>query len=194
MSDFNTQLQTDGTRIYSLENLGSFCQTHSRKDLYKISLLSGTGMVNYRDRSIAINGPVLLITNPGSMCTLNLLISQIPFYTCVISRKFLKSHCFNWVNQCGLFCSDEPQVYRLSAAELRFLGSIFQNMIGSQNSAYPLKSELIQEQICVLLHTAFSMTSSDDSVDRKSVLVASSRIGLLVEMQFPPEGQILHFN
>lgn len=194
MSDYKTQRQAGGTRIYSMQNPGTFSQAHSRKDLYKISLLSGTGSVNYKDRSISINGPVLLVTNPGSMCALNLHSSEVPFYTCVITRKFLKSHCFNWVNQCGLFSSDHPLVYKLSEAESRFLGSIFQNMLGSQNSAYPFKSELIQEQICVLLHTAFSMTSLENPVSPQSGLVALRKIDLLNEMQFPPAAQVLHFN
>ncbi len=195
MSDFYAHLRTNGIMVYSVEGCGNVFLTYSRRAFYKISLLSGTGIVNYEDRSIKINGSVLLITKPGRCCKWRLLTTNAPSYTCVITREFLTSRCFNWVNRCNLFSLNDPEVYNLSYEESRFLGTIFQKMIGSQHSVYPFRSELVQDQICVLLHTALSMKPSEDFVDSASTtIIPMSQHVELAEMQFPSEVQVLHFN
>jgi len=195
MSDFHTHLRTDGIMVYSVEGCGKVLQTYSRRAFYKISLLSGTGIVNYGDRSIKINGSVLLITKPGRYCKWRLITTNAPSYTCVITQEFLTSRCFNWVNQCNLLSSPDPLVYNLSDEESRFLGTIFHKMIGSQHNVYPFRSELVQDQICVLLHTALSMKPSEDFVDSASTtIIPMSQHVELAEMQFPPDVQVLHFN
>lgn len=192
MANFNTQLRTGGITVYSFGSCDKLLHTLSDKD-YKVLLLSGTGIVNCGDRSVEIKGSVLLIAKPGVICSWSLFPTQMPSYTCVISSEFFQSSCFSWVHT-NLFSSDEPRVYNPSADQSRFLGFLFQKMISAQKSAYVLKSELIQDQICVLLHTAMRLTPSENYVDFTSTLIPSRRQMELVGMMFPSEAQVLHFN
>jgi len=191
MSDFNT-LHTDGIKVYSVESRGNVLQTCSRRDLYKISLLSGTGFVHFGEQIIPINSPVLLVSEPGTTCTWKLRTNDTLQYTCVFTRKFLTAQCFHWLNPCNLFSPGHPHVYNLDEEQSHFIGSIFRKMISSQSSVYPFKHELIQDQICVLLHTALRMKPSEDFA--ATAMFPVSRHIVLAGMQFPPEAQVLHFN
>lgn len=194
MSDFNSQLRTDGITVYSLGSCGEVLHTLSRKGFYKIMLLSGAGTVNYGGRSVEIKGPVLLVTKPGAVCSWSLSITHVPSYMCVIAREFFDTRCFNWVNQCNLFSSDDPRVYNLNPDQSRFIRSIFQRMIGAQKSEYPLRTELMQDQTCVLLHTVLRLKPFENYVEFASTPISASRYVELIAMSFPTEGQVLHFN
>jgi hypothetical protein len=194
MANFNTQLRTDGISVYSFGSCGKVLHTLSDKASYKVLLLSGTGTVNYGDRSVEIEGSVLLIAKPGAICSWSLCPTQVPSYTCIISSEFFQSSCFNWVEHSNLFSSDKTRVYNLSADQSRFLRSLFQEMIGAHKSAYALKSELIQDQICVLLHTAMRLTPSENYADFTAKPIPARRHVELAGMMFPSEAQVLHLN
>jgi len=194
MSDFNALLHTDGIKVYSIENQVNVLKTYSRRDLYKIFLLSGPCFVQNGDQAIPINSTVLLFSVPGTGCTWKLKPTDTPSYRCVFTRKFLTSPCFRWLNQCNLFFPDNPCVYYLNDDESHFIGSIFHEMISAQDSTYPFKRELIRDQISVLLHTALSMKPSENYFDFSSIIVPSSRHVGLVEMRFLSEVQVLYFN
>jgi len=193
-SDFINYLHTDGMMVYAVEGCSNVLQTYSRRNYYKISLLSGKGIITYGNQSIEINGSVLLVTKPDAVCTWNLLETHGPSYTCVIIREFLNSRYFHWVNHDNLFSNSHVQVYNLSSEESRFLGVLFQKMIDSQSRVYPYRDELIRDQICVLFHTALSMRPSENYVDSVSTLKPVRRHIEFVEMQFPLEAQVLHYN
>ena len=191
---YGAQLRTDGFIVYSIIHRDNALHTLNRKDFYKVMLLSGSGTINYGDRSVKINGSVLMITGPGAICSWSLSPTLLPSYACVMAHEFLDRHCFNWVNKCNLFSSENPRVYNLSADQSLFLGLLFQKMINAQQSSYPLKGELIQDQICVLLHTALRLEPSEKYVDSTAKLIHTNRPVELVEMMFPPEAQMLHLN
>jgi AraC family transcriptional regulator, transcriptional activator of pobA len=193
-SDFIDYLHTDGMMVYAIEGCSNVLQTYSRRNYYKISLLTGKGIITYGNQSIEINGSVLLITKPDAVCTWNLLATHGPSYACVITREFLGSRYFRWVDHGNLFSNSDAQVYNLNFEESRFLGSLFQKMIDSQRRVYPYRDELIRDQVCVLLHTALSMKSSENYVDSVSTLKPMRRHIEFVEMRFPPEAQVLHYN
>lgn len=194
VSGFNAQLRRDGITVYSLIHSGNVLHTLGRKDFYKVMLLSGSGTINHGDRSVKIKGSVLLITSPGAICSWSLSPTLLPSYACVMTREFFGRRCFNWATQYNLFSSDNPQVYNLSGDQSLFLGLLFQKMTNAQKSSYPLKDELIQDQICVLLHTTLRLKPSEKYVDSTSKLIHINRPIELVEMMFPPEAQMLHLN
>lgn len=193
-SNFSAQLRSDGITVYSVEGCGNILHTHSRKDFYRISLLCGSGTVYFEDRSVEIKGSVLLVTKPGVICSWDLGVTPVPSYTCVITREFLNTGCFRWVTQCSRFSADEPEVYILSPDQSSFLRSLFQKMIGARESNYTFRSELIQDQLCVLFHTAMRLNASENYIEPTFMLTPMSRHIELVEMMFPPEAQVLHFN
>jgi AraC family transcriptional regulator, transcriptional activator of pobA len=194
MSDFNTLPRNNGIKVYAIESNGDILQTSSRRDLYKISLFSGTGFVRYGDRTYAISSPVLMLTEPGATYEWRFETNDIPSYTCVLNRQFLEMHCVRWFNHTNFFSSANPQLYHLDVREARFIDSIFHKMVSAQNSVYTFKCELIRDQILVLLHTALSMKHSENYDDSMPALKPVSRHVEFVEMQLPLQAQELHFN
>lgn len=193
-SKYQIRLRGSGITVYSLENFINVLNNYNQDDSYKIILLSGSGMVTCSGRSVAISDSALLVTKPNVSCSWILEGGRIPSFVCLIAREFFNSSFFNWVSQSDLFSSDEPRVYSLTSEQFRFLRSLFQKMIDTQKSDYTLKAELIQDQICVMLHTALRLRPSDNYLITLPTLFQVVRYVEFVEMMFPPKAQVIHLN
>src|SRR5687768_7073366 len=129
MSDFNARLNTEGFKVYAVEPGTRVVQTNNRRAFYKISLLSGEGVIHYANHAIEIDGSVLVIGRPNMDCSWKLTKSHLVSYTCVFTEGFSKANCFYWLDACDLFASHQAPVFVLSPEQTRFLASIFQQMI-----------------------------------------------------------------
>jgi AraC family transcriptional activator of pobA len=195
MSDFNARLNTEGFKVYAVASDNQVVQTYNRRAYYKVSLLSGEGAIHFANHAIEFDGSVLVIAKPDMDCSWKLTKSHLVSYTCVFTEDFSKANCFYWLDACDLFTSHQAPVFVLSSEQTRFLASIFQKMIYEQNIVYPFKGDLIQNQICVLLHAALKMTPSQNFVDFNNSAPGIATLFVeLLEMQLPLEAQVIHWN
>jgi hypothetical protein len=68
-------------------------------------------------------------------------------------------------------------------------------MIDEQRANYLFRGELIQNQICILAHMTHRMIDAIPAPVTSRCTTPIAEVFLeLVEMEFPPAGQVLHFN
>lgn len=195
MSDLNVRLNAEGISVYSIENRGYVLQNSQDGNFYIVSLLSGTGCVQYGSHAIEINGSVLLLSKPGTAYAWRLEPADHPSYTCMMTEAFLDKICFQWMEHSKFSNSEIPLVFDLTSEQSHFLRGLYRRMIKERETNYRFKSHLTQNQICILLHVALRMRPSENFTN--SVYAPStSPTGFvkLIEMQFPPEAQLVHFN
>ena len=60
MLGLNSFMNTEKIRACAIEGRNEVVQTHSRKAFYKISLLSGKGVIQYESHHFEVNGSTLL--------------------------------------------------------------------------------------------------------------------------------------
>lgn len=195
MPDFNAQVNAEGIKVYSLQPWSNLVHIYGRRNFYKICLLSGKGEVEYDSKVLRFDGSILLISAPGTFCTWKLKTISKPLYTCVFTQEFFDANCFRWIEQSRLFRSPEPPVFELTDRQSHFYYSLLKRMESEYNGICRFKNNLIQSQVCVLLHSAIQLTPSKKfttiSTPNETVLALYIE---LMEMQFANEGQVLHFN
>ena len=195
ISDFNRYLNSEGIKVYELERRDEVVQTYSRKDFYKVSFLSGNGIIQYNGCKIKLDGPVLLISKPGTVCHWTLVSGTESSYVCLFTKHYLNNNCFHWVDHSELFTPEGRPVFTLTPEEAKFVTSIFCKMISKENSIYRYKSELMRDQLCALLHLALRTEASINFTNQKSTITSVATLFVeLAEMQFPPEAQVVHYN
>jgi len=187
-------LQSDGFTVYTVENHKGIIQYQGRDGYRKVALISGVGQINYDHNIYKINGSVLLVANAGVRCTWSLSSAHHTSYVCAFTEDFLHDSCLGSNKECDQYFVSNP-VFSLNSDQEKFVGAIFGRMIEEKKTDYAFKSELMQNQICVLTHMAFRMVPSTKSLSSSSNPSSIAAVYLeLIEVGFPPVGQLLYFN
>ncbi len=167
-----------------------FLTSYNRRDFYKVTLvLSGFNRLLFANRSIELNGPALVFTNP-----------QIPYkwetdcidhvgWFCIFTEDFLNDgKRSDSLQRSALFRPGGEPVYLLNDEQRTYAESVFRRMRAEMDSDYVYKNELIRTQLNLLIHEAIKM---QPPATFSTAANASARIaGLftdLLERQFPIE-------
>ncbi|GAB4017204.1 hypothetical protein GCM10028808_48040 [Spirosoma migulaei] len=190
VSEFNTvDLRLKGFKVYEIDTAVSPMPVYSRRDFYKICLVTGQNRIHYADRGIEIEGTSLLFANPHIPYSAEALSGQQQGYACLFTEEFLTTHDRSEsLQQSPLFKIGGSPVYSLTNEQKDFLTTIFQKMLADQDTDYLFKGELIRDCINLIIHEAIELQPADNFF---KPINASSRIASLflelLERQFPIE-------
>jgi AraC family transcriptional regulator, transcriptional activator of pobA len=195
MPDLMRYPDADKVNIYSLRNHTEVVQTCAHKNCYRISLLSGRGVIQYESRSFEVRGSVLLLSKPGTRCNWRFISKDKPSFSCIFTDDFLNGSCFQKVAESEVFQSFRAPVFTLEPEQAALIASVFCKMIAEQSSQYRYKSELLQNHICLLLHAALRMNPALPCIGPDACAIASTaQLVTLVEMHFPTIATIVYYN
>ena len=182
-------LKLKGFKVYEIEAAINPVPSYSRRDFYKICLVTGNSLIHYADKSIEMNGTFLFFGNPRIPYSSELIAPEQHGYACLFTEEFLKaqdrSESFH---ESPLFKIGSTPLFSLDDVQKEFITNIFQKMLEEQKTDYVFKNELIRNYISLIIHEALRMQPSDNFLKTNN---ASSRITALfldlLERQFPIE-------
>lgn len=194
--DFSTEVKNEGFKVYKFEGQDNVRQSYSRKDFYKISLVSGKGWVHYSDKLVEVNGASLILGEPCNTFTWKICSKGEPTYTCVFTKGFLRGDKgFDCLWESQSFSHWKTPVFSLTPEKKKFVATIFGKMICEQCTLYTFRDELIRSHINLLIHEALKATSLPSLRKQKSSHpIPATQFIELFERQFPIEGQIIISN
>lgn len=188
--DFNTgELKLKGVKVYEIEPAVNPVPSYSRRDFYKICLVSGNSLVHYADKSIEFNGTVLFFANPHIPYSSELLAKEQYGFACLFTEDFLKANeRSDSLQQSPLFKIGGTPVFSLADEQEAFMTTIFQKMMAEQSSDYLFKNDLIRNYIHLIIHGALRMQPAENFIQYKSASARTTSLFLdLLERQFPIE-------
>jgi len=187
VSDFIAELKLKGFKAYPI-NSDEKTKIYSRKDFYKICLVTGTSIINYADRGINVEGTTLFFGTPHIPYSWEIVSQDQRGYACLFSELFLKEEGRSILKKSPLFKIGGTPIFHLSDDQRTHIASIFKKMIEEQQTDYVYKKDLIRNYIHLLIHEALKLKPSENFYQHKD---ASSRITSmfleLLERQFPVE-------
>ena len=172
--------------VFSRNNMCNKIIPYSRRDFYKITLLIGTGVVNYADRAIEIDRNALLFSNPNIPYSWEPVSEMQDGYFCLFTSEFMTNNRqFNLVEY-PLFKVGGDPVYFLDEEQTREISDIFKKMLGELASDYLYKYDLLRNYLDLIIHQALKLKPADTYSKHTN---AASRITSLfielLERQFP---------
>lgn len=192
MSTFNFLL-AGGIKVYAIQHSDCATQTCSRRDLYRISLVTGSGHVQFREPTMLVKSPALVMSNASTIFSWIASDCAASAFTCVFNQSLIRLEPFHWLRKSNLFSADRPHVYPLTSNQLRFVESAFHSMISAQQSGYAFRRELLMDQVCVLLHHAMHWKPLKGCEEVESMYHTSCEL-VLDKFQFPSEAKVFYFN
>lgn len=161
---------------------------YSRKDFYKISLVTGHNRYHYADKVVTVAGSALLFANPQVPYLWEPLGGPQSRIFCIFTAAFLAEAGALARTGFPVFAPGGQQVYALTAAQRLPVQAIFEKMLAEINSAYVYKYDLLRAYVLELIHGAQKLTPAL-VLDRPAS--AATRITLLftelLARQFPIE-------
>ena len=190
VSGFSTNdLKLKGFKVYKIETAVSPVPKYSRKDFYKICMITGKTLIHYADKGIELDDTFVFFANPHIPYSSDVLCTQQTGYACLFTEEFLKvNDRSESLQKSPLFKLGGTPIFTIEKDQKGFLSTIFQKMLAEQNTDYIYKDELVRNYINLIIHEALKLEPSGNFFKHKN---ASSRIVSLflelLERQFPIE-------
>ncbi|RPE12174.1 AraC family transcriptional regulator [Chitinophaga lutea] len=165
---------------------------YSRKDYYKISLISGGNEVHYADKIMTVKQNMLLFANPQIPYNWAPTGPEVRAVFCVFTEDFFKG--YGNIREYPLYRPDGTPVLDLTDEEALQVKAIYEKMFAEIASDYPYKYDVLRGLVLELIHIALKLRPGMISQPGKTDSNASERItGLfleLLERQFPIESTL----
>ncbi|TGE06573.1 helix-turn-helix domain-containing protein [Hymenobacter fodinae] len=160
---------------------------YSRKDFYKITLVSGRSNYHYADKTVEIRGHALLFANPMVPYDWEPLNDQITGYFCIFTEAFLQRHLAGTL-ELPMFKPGGQPLYTLRDEQLPAVRQLFEKMFAEIESDYAFKYDLLRNYVFELVHSALKLQPATSLYQEAN---AATRIASLftelLERQFPIE-------
>lgn len=188
ISGFDTvDLKLRGFKVYEIDTAVSPVPAYSRRDFYKICLITGRTNIHYADKSVELDDTFLFFANPHIPYSSEALTPHQTGYACLFTEELLKAgDRSESLQQSPLFKVDGTPLFVLNAEQKARMVSIYQQMLAEQSTDYVFKQDLIRSYLSLIIHEALRMQPAENFVKHKT---ASARIASLfldlLERQFP---------
>jgi AraC-like DNA-binding protein len=168
---------------------------YSRKDFYKISLVSGHNRYYFADKVIEVEEYALMFANPQVPYQCEHLSEKQGGYFCIFTEAFFRQFTSIRLLDFAVFKpGGEPVVY-LPVEQVQPVQELFEKMVAEIRSDYTYKYDLLRNYALELIHTGLKLQpaavvqSSGNAAGRISTMFSD-----LLERQFPIESLVQQVN
>jgi AraC-like DNA-binding protein len=161
---------------------------YSRKDFYKITLVSGNSNYHFADKTVELRGHALFFANPLVPYTWEPLDDDQTGVFCIFTEAFLQRQVGVQPQDLPMFRPGGQPVYMLTDEQLAALRPLFEKMLAELNSDYTYKYDLLRTYVMELLHSALKLQPATTLYhDSTAATRIASLFTELLERQFPIE-------
>jgi AraC-like DNA-binding protein len=185
----NLQKEIGHFNVFKLDEYTGPCAKaipYSRKDFYKISLISGRNKVHYADKTVEIEKNALLFANPNIPYSWEAIDERQSGYFCIFTEAFFKQSPH--FREYPVFQPGGQPILILTESQIEVLSAIYLKMFDEIESDYVYKYDLLRNYVLELVHFAQKLQPAK-TIHRNSNATAriSSLFTELLERQFPIE-------
>ena len=173
--------------VFARQDFSTRPLTFGRRDYYKISLMTGTSRYHYASRSVLVDRPALVFSNPLIPYSWERISEEQGGYVCLFTEEFLIiNDRVASLQESPLFRLGSDPVYWVNEAQYAELSYLFAKMLAELNSGYRYRQEVVRNYLNLVLHEALKLQPQATYYQHPN---AASRIAALfqqlLERQFP---------
>ncbi|MCR8557338.1 helix-turn-helix transcriptional regulator [Mucilaginibacter sp. BJC16-A38] len=159
---------------------------YSRKDFYKICLLTGRNRILLGDRIIDTEKNALLFINPRVPYGIEVMEKEQSGFFCLFSGSFISNSAIRG-NQLGLLEKDCRPLFDLTDHDAGHISGIYSRMQLENNHNFKFKNELIRSLIVELALSALKISKAQRTGKKQADQSLPALFSNLLEAQFPNE-------
>jgi len=182
-----TAATTGRFNVYDRQHFCNRQMSYSRRDFFKISLLTGSGHLHYASRGVLLDRPALVFSNPLVPFAWEPLSQEQGGYFCLFTEDLLHGHERPAsLQESPLFKVGSDPVTFVNEEQFDTLAQLFRQMLHEMASDYAHKQDLLRTYLHLLLHETLKMQPQTTYFQHPN---ATARIVALfqelLEQQFP---------
>jgi AraC-like DNA-binding protein len=160
---------------------------YSRKDFYKISLLTGDASYFYADKqyTIAPGEYALVFTNSEIPYRWEIHSGGCDGYACMFTEDFLPIHTYLRPADWEVFGAEAQSVFRLNNEEKERFEALFLKMMDEQESTYQNKYDLLFLYVLECIHGALKLQPETETRTHTAATRLTESFKMLLAGQFP---------
>ncbi len=182
--------------VFNLHDLSdgmTKCPSHGRRELYKISLVSGRNKYHYADKMISIERNALVFTNPNVPHRWEHLSEEQLGMFCIFTEDFLHRSNMTSLQNYPVFMTGGQSVFLLADQQAEAIEAIFSRMLTEIESDFIYKYDVLRNCTYDLIHAALKMQPASAVSQHVSAADRISSLFIeLLERQFPIESPSRH--
>lgn len=168
---------------------------YSRKDFYKVALVSGRNRYFFADKTIDVEEHALMFANPQVPYQCEALDERQSGYFCIFTDAFFHHFNSSRLTEYPLFRPGGQPVVFLPPSQVGAVKELFEKMLAEIQSDYQYKYDLLRNYAMELIHMGMKLQPIAVSPAHAN---AASRISTLfsdlLERQFPIESPLQQVN
>ncbi len=160
---------------------------YSRRDYFKIWIVTGESVLHYANKTIHITQPALIFSNPLVPYSFERLSEQMSGYIFIFTEDFFKGdNRQESILQSPLFQIGNNSVFFLTEEQLQTLSGIYEKMISEMATDYIYKYDVIKNYGNLIIHEALKMQPALTAIKHHSATARIANLFVeLLERQFP---------
>lgn len=160
---------------------------YTRKDFYKISLITGHASYHYQGRShlIAPGDCALVFTNAEVPYKWEVHSGHCSGYSCMFTADFLPLHTHRRPGDWAVFDAYSPSVYNLDPQQQLEFTQLFKKMLAEQSSTYKHKYDLQFLYVLECIHNAMKLEAIATIPVKTTASQITDAFKALLAGQFP---------
>lgn len=155
---------------------------YSRRDYYKIWVLEGKSVLHYADRSVVVDRPALIFTNPLAPYSFESKAVKRTGYMCIFTEEFLK---VGGRMEAGVFKPGSEKVFFLEPEELQMVRRVYEDMLKEMAGEYVYKYDLLRHYVGLLIHLSMKLQPAGAAAPMDAAMRIARDFLELLERQFP---------
>ncbi|WP_051312837.1 helix-turn-helix domain-containing protein [Sporocytophaga myxococcoides] len=159
---------------------------YSRRDYYKIWIIPSEGHLHYANKTIHIDRPAIVFSNPLVPYSFESAGPWGTGYMCIFTDEFFKNGGRQDILQLPPFKVGQNTVFFPTESQLPHIHELYEKMLEEINSEYQHKYDILRNYVSLLIYEVLKMQPVTSSIKQHD---ATTRIaGLfmdLLERQFP---------
>ncbi|KAA8475672.1 helix-turn-helix protein [Arcticibacter tournemirensis] len=171
---------------FSAESLAATA-SYSRKDFYKISLVTGNTSYFYQGTEYRLNGNewVLVFTNREVPYRWEVHEGICHGYACMFTEDFLPLHTHLRPADWPVFNGNAQSVFKLNPSDEALFTGLFQKMLDEQTSTYVHKYDLLFLYVLECIHGALKQQPEPENKSSTAATRLANSFKSLLAGQFP---------
>lgn len=158
---------------------------YSRRDYYKVTLILGEGCLDYADKSLNIDKPVLMFSNPLIPYKWESKSKKQDGWFCIFNESFVKQKD-EILSELPAFQLGHEKVYYLDKNSVLEISNYFQKMMEENEGTYTYKQDVLRNYLHLIIHHVFKALPVQNYIkNADSSARITSLFQELLERQFP---------
>lgn len=158
---------------------------YSRRDYYKVTLILGNGTLEYADKTLYIDRPALMFSNPLIPYHWQPDVGEQLGWFCMFNDAFVKQRD-ELLTDLPMFQIETDKVFFPDAESVKEISLFFEKMVEENKNNYALKQDVLRNYLHLIIHHALKLKPAHNyNHDMNASARITSMFLELLGRQFP---------